>query len=728
MQKMEIGKGTCFPIRIRAMALLCLLIFASCASKPQIRISASDPSAKITVDDKDAAVGAIRIQTKGIPIKVDIDCADYDHIQTSIAPEKKAKANGTLKGISSILVGLAGAVVLWPDFIIMTYHNKDTKAQRATTRTMMRLGSIALGAAGTTGGIINFIPDTVWKPEYRIDMSTFAHYDNAGYEKATGFNRDGVNREGKFLDGSSFSGRIVNGRKTGYGIYAKPDGSMYKGTFKDGSLEGLAFVAYADGRQFVGFFDAGKENGVGVVIEPTGAQVRQVWDKGVLASQKPNPYRILSTARSWIYFGEQGSGALADGRGDAVSLDGTARIIDGLFKDGKLAQGEVVFSDGTSYKGAFEGGYLVQGRVLFPDGSSYEGSLRDGQPDGKGKMIAKDGTVYDGDFKNGTYEGEGKISRPNGERYEGSFVGGLPQGMGIYFNGETIERCEYYQGKRIDQAYQMRKENERQLAALREERERIAKEKADQAEQARLAKERAAAEAAAASQKSSDRLLGSLLVGAFAAGLSGSVGLDAGTALSLGASAATDAYKGDTSMSTTKATSQAVLDNQAKAAAAAKAASASKAGSGASTGSTASGGKTATGGGTAPSGSTAAARAGSDIKVPTAEELSKMSASEKQAFQDKLMGQVAASSSVKRGIALGRHIIKGYQSYTDNDDMQVSSQFWNADTLYTKYYGEFYTSEATDANVAKLYDEYLYAAKLAISVWETVHKKPWPGK
>lgn len=173
-------------------------------------------------------------------------------------------------------------------------------------------------------------------------------------------------------------------------------------------------------------------------------------------------------------------------------------------------------------------------------------------------MRMLDGTSYEGEFRAGAYEGEGVISRPGGERYEGSFRRGKPHGMGIYVAGQAIERCEYYEGQRIDQAYQIRVENEKQREAMRLERERVAKEKADQAEQAKIEAERLAAQQSSQSEKSSNNLLRGL-IGAGATMLVGSAaGLDAGKTMALAAAAGVDLAKGDGSLSTMKATSQAL--------------------------------------------------------------------------------------------------------------------------------------------------------------------------
>ena len=344
--------------------------------------------------------------------------------------------------------------------------------------------------------------------------------------------------DSKNAKGERWSGSISNGRQ-GLGVFTKLNGDKYIGTF------------YNDAAM-----------GSGLLIPTAGDPEVQIWNNGTFIASHKVTGAALSSRYLWIYLGMGSTNGLAQGRGDAVSADGQFKIENGNFDKGHLIEGTIIGPDGTRYQGSFSKDILARGIIMAADGRKYEGELKEGLPYGKGTMLIADGTKYNGDFKGGTYNGEGVITRPNGEKYEGTFKDGKPNGMGIYSNGEVVERCEYYDGKRIDQAYQIRQENEKQLEALRIERERIAKEKADAAEQERIANERQAAEVAAANQKSSNNLLGSLLVGGFAAGLSGAVGLDAGTALSLGASAAADTYKGDTGMSTMKSTGQAIVDSK----------------------------------------------------------------------------------------------------------------------------------------------------------------------
>ena len=58
---------------------------------------------------------------------------------------------------------------------------------------------------------------------------------------------------------------------------------------------------------------------------------------------------------------------------------------------------EVVFPDGTVYKGQIKDGkrhgYGIQ---VWPDGARYEGQWRDNVASGRGKFFHIDGDVYDG--------------------------------------------------------------------------------------------------------------------------------------------------------------------------------------------------------------------------------------------------------------------------------------------------------------------------------------------
>lgn len=370
-----------------------------------------------------------------------------------------------------------------------------------------------------------------------IDGRDTDGYDHEGFDRL-GWNRQGVNRSGE-----RWSGRIAGGRQ-GPGILSMTDGASYVGTYRDDLRDGW-----------------------GALLKSEGGEI-QSWEKGTLKESFPLGGKILSPVREWIFLGRAAKGVLVDGKGRAISADGAWRIPEGTFRGGRLVEGTMESPDGTLYVGRFANDQLVQGTIRGASGWTYTGGLADGKPEGRGLVLLPDGTRYEGEFKSGTYDGQGVLSRPDGEKFEGTFRDGKPHGMGIYFNGETVERCEYYDGKRIDQAFLIKQENEKQLEALRQEREKLAKEKADQAEMARLAAERAAAEQKAQASKSSNKLIAGIFgVGAALAG--GSVGMSGAEAALFGAKVAGDVAKGDASMSGSKSTAQAIADSRTGGAAAA---------------------------------------------------------------------------------------------------------------------------------------------------------------
>jgi hypothetical protein len=104
-------------------------------------------------------------------------------------------------------------------------------------------------------------------------------------------------------------------------------------------------------------------------------------------------------------------------------------------------------------------------------------------------------------------------------------------------------------------------ENERNLAALRDEREKAAKDKADQAEQARIAQERQAAAQKTATERSSNNLIAGLFgIGAALAG--SSVGMNTSQALSFGLATAADVAADDATMAGSKAAANRALQEK----------------------------------------------------------------------------------------------------------------------------------------------------------------------
>jgi hypothetical protein len=258
-------------------------------------------------------------------------------------------------------------------------------------------------------------------------------------------------------------------------------------------------------------------------------------DSLAILANSINPlFSMNSPENDWIYIGTEGVNGQADGIGSAIRKDGMRFIIDGLFIEGEFVAGKME----NVYEVSMEGEFMDMklngfGRHITENKAILEGNFVDGKLDGKGETIDPSGMQYVGDFKNGAFEGKGKITRRNGEMYDGEFLAGKPHGSGIYKDGSTIERCEYYEGQRIDQAYLIRKENERA------ERQRQLEQLQAQQRQEYLAQQQ--------KKKSSNGLFGALLMGTGFGIAGASVGMDAMQAVEFGGAMFQDVQSGGTS-------------------------------------------------------------------------------------------------------------------------------------------------------------------------------------
>jgi hypothetical protein len=245
-------------------------------------------------------------------------------------------------------------------------------------------------------------------------------------------------------------------------------------------------------------------------------------------------FEMNSPEGDWIYLGDQGIDGKAFGMGDAIRKDGVRFIKNGFFENGDFMIGKMENVYGVSMEGEFKNMKLNGfGRHITENKAILEGEFVDGLLEGKGETIDPSGLSYVGEFQKGTFSGKGKITRPDGEMFDGEFLNGKPHGSGIYKNGGTIERVEYYEGQRIDQAYQMkvqadRMERQQKMAELQ-------------------AKQKQAYLAAQQNKKSSNGLFTALAMGAGAGLLGSSAGMDAMQAMEFGTSMFSDIQSGGTS-------------------------------------------------------------------------------------------------------------------------------------------------------------------------------------
>ena len=244
--------------------------------------------------------------------------------------------------------------------------------------------------------------------------------------------------------------------------------------------------------------------------------------------------QLNSPNNDWVYLGDQGVNGMADGIGDAIRKDGLRFIKDGLFIGGEFVAGKMENVYEVTMEGEFRDMTLNGfGRHVTENKTILEGTFVDGRLDGQGESIDPTGLRYVGEFKKGAFEGKGKITRPDGEMYDGEFLAGRPHGNGIYKDGSAVERVEYYEGERIDQAYLIRKENERQ------ERQRQLEQLQEQQRAKELARQQ--------QRKSSNRLFGSLAAGLGAGLIGADMGMDAMQAMEFGTAMFQDVMSGGTS-------------------------------------------------------------------------------------------------------------------------------------------------------------------------------------
>ncbi len=227
---------------------------------------------------------------------------------------------------------------------------------------------------------------------------------------------------------------------------------------------------------------------------------------------------------------------------DLYSLHGT-------FKNGNLLKGNIKYFNGDKATGVFVNNQLNgKGVFSFQSGAEYNGDFLNNNFHGKGKLVFDDGGYYEGEFNNNQFHGQGKLNNPStGERYEGEFKNGQMHGSGIYWNNGQPERCEFYEGQRIDQVYLIAKENKR--AELQRQYELLQ----EQERQRKIAEDMARYE----SQQKGPSGLFKAFMFTMPLAMGAALGVDTKSLVNVAASSFTDVYlKGDYTLSGTASTIQ----------------------------------------------------------------------------------------------------------------------------------------------------------------------------
>lgn len=188
-----------------------------------------------------------------------------------------------------------------------------------------------------------------------------------------------------------YKGDIINGKRSGKGIFYYLDGDLYEGDFQDDKIQGHGVMKMADGDMYIGEWSDFIFNGKGKLYYSTGE-----YYEGDFCSGK-----------------RHGKGVFIDPKVNGGRYEGEWK------DDIKFGLGSLYYLNGQVYVGEFgESGY-----------------------EGKGKFIWPDGCVYEGQFKNDMYSGKGVYTWPDGTKYVGSFLNSKKHGLGTmyYADGEICE-------------------------------------------------------------------------------------------------------------------------------------------------------------------------------------------------------------------------------------------------------------------------------------------------
>lgn len=130
------------------------------------------------------------------------------------------------------------------------------------------------------------------------------------------------------------------------------------------------------------------------------------------------------------------------GKGVAVAKNCVRR--EGVFADGLLESGKIIYPDGRVAEGTFvDGQQFDMGKLSWKDGRRYEGMFIEGRSWGQGVFVAADGTEYRGHFEPGVrLVGIGMRKSPDGSLLVGEFVDGKPSRKMMLVRDRTAEVVE----------------------------------------------------------------------------------------------------------------------------------------------------------------------------------------------------------------------------------------------------------------------------------------------
>ncbi len=188
-------------------------------------------------------------------------------------------------------------------------------------------------------------------------------------------------------NGDVYEGDVVEGTRTGSGIYIWADGNRYEGEFDANTMHGKGTYTWIDGRSYTGDFVRDRRHGEG----------RFVW------------------ANLDVYEGNFVDGQRT-GKGKIV-WRGEAEYTGEFLNDELHGEGSYRWQDGRQYIGQYDRGQQAgRGVFIWPNGNRYAGQFTADQRHGDGVFYWRDGTVYRGQFSNNKMHGWGIKRQPDGQQ------------------------------------------------------------------------------------------------------------------------------------------------------------------------------------------------------------------------------------------------------------------------------------------------------------------------
>ena len=229
-----------------------------------------------------------------------------------------------------------------------------------------------------------------------------------------------------YIKGDYYEGNFLKDKKSGEGTYNFKIGYKYQGIWAEGKMNGLGKFNWSETCYYEGNFANNKKNGYGKMFKNGCCTF-----EGNMKDNLPD-----DQCKSILPNGDQFEGLFKDGKiaqGKLIKFKGEIAV--GEFKNGKLdGIGKLTKPTGYIYEGEFRNGTLNgKGKIVYPSGSKYEGEVEDNQPNGQGKMNYSNKCIYEGEFKNCKKDGKGIFIFSTNTKYVGQFKNDSVDGIGEIF-------------------------------------------------------------------------------------------------------------------------------------------------------------------------------------------------------------------------------------------------------------------------------------------------------